>query len=82
MMAYPGAPESMVMDADFDVLHALYQQLRWFTTAPEFKWVPSHQDNDTDDISSLMIAAHQLNIYADKLATTGLQRLLPSPFSP
>lgn len=70
------------MDTDYDVLHALYQQLRWFTTTPEFKWVPSHQDNDTDDISSLMIAAHQLNIYADELATTGLQRLLPSPFSP
>ena len=81
MMAYPGAPASMVMDADYDVLRALYQQLHWFPTTPEFKWVPSHQDDDTNDISSLTIAA-QLNIHADELATIGLRRLLPSPFVP
>ena len=71
----------MVMDPDYNVLYALYQQLQWFPVTPELKRVPSHQDDDTDDISSLTIAT-QLNIHADELATTGLHRLLPSLIVP
>ena len=75
MNEYPGAARSMVMDADFDVLSALHTQLNWFPKRPRLQWVPSHQDDDTDDISSLTPAA-QLNIHADELATLGLQNLL------
>ena len=81
MNEYPGAARSMVMDADFDVLYALHKQLNWFPQRPHLQWVPSHQDDDTDDISSLTPAA-QLNIHADELATLGLRNLLPSPIVP
>ena len=81
MNEYPGAARSMVMDADFDVLYALHKQLNWFPQRPTLQWVPSHQDDATNDTSSLPPAA-QLNIHADKLATLGLQRLLPSPIVP
>ena len=81
MNEYPGAARSMVMDADFDVLSALHTQLNWFPKRPRLQWVPSHQDDDTDDISTLTPAA-QLNIHADELATLGLQNLLPSPMVP
>ena len=81
MNAYPGAARTMVMDADYDVLSALHHQLNWFPRRPQLQWVPSHQDDDTDDISSLTPAA-QLNIHADELATLGLHNLLPSPMVP
>ena len=71
----------MVMDADFDVLSALHKQLNWFPQQPQLQWVPSHQDDDTDNISSLTLAA-QLNIHADELTTVGLQHLLPSTIVP
>ena len=81
MNEYPGAARAMVMDADYDVLSALNRQLNWFPQRPILQWVPSHQDDNTDDISSLTPAA-QLNIHADELATIGLQRLLPSSIVP
>ena len=81
MNVYPGAARSMVMDADYDVLSALHQQLSWFQQRPKLQWVPSHQDDNTDDISFLTPAA-QLNIHADELATVGLQQLLPSTIVP
>ena len=71
----------MVMDADYDVLSALNRQLNWFPQRPILQWVPSHQDDNTNDISSLSPAA-QLNIHADELATIGLQQLLPSSIVP
>ena len=79
MDEYPSAPLKMVLAPDWDVLQAVYNELKWFSKQPTIDWIKSHQDDNPDIVLSIPV---QLNVHADKLATKGLNCLLPKPHVP
>ena len=69
----------MVLAPNWDVLQAVFNELKWFPKQPTIDWLQSHQDDNPDTV--LTIPA-QLNVHADELATKGLDCLLPKPHVP
>ena len=69
MDEYPSAPLKMVLPPDWDVLQAVFNELKWFSKKPSIKWLQSHQDDNPDTVQSIPV---QLNVCADELATKGL----------
>ena len=69
MDKYPSAPLKMVLAPNWDVLQAVFNELKWFSKKPSIKWLQSHQDDNPDTVQSIPV---QLNVRADKLATKGL----------
>ena len=70
------------MDSEWDVLYALHRTIKTFPATISVEWVASHQDDDPNvNISDLPLGA-QLNIEADKLATTGLHESKMKPIVP
>ena len=67
---YPTAHFKTVMDSEWDVLYALHKAIKAFPKPITVEWAASHQDDDLKvKISDLPLGV-QLNIVADKLATT------------
>ena len=79
MAEYPSAPLKMVLAPDWDVLQAVFNELKWFPEKPSIDWLQSHQDDNPNIVQSIPV---QLNVCADELATEGLNRLPPKPHVP
>ena len=79
MAEYPSAPLKMVLAPDWDVLQAVFNELKWFPKKPSIDWLQSHQDDNPNIVQSIPV---QLNVCADELATEGLNRLPPKPHVP
>ena len=79
---YPTAHLKTVTDSEWDVLYALHKTINTFPATISVEWVASHQDDDPNvTIIDLSLGA-QLNIQADKLATTGLHESKMKPIVP
>jgi ribonuclease HI len=75
---YRTASRAAVLDSEWDVLSALHRALKCFKTYPKINWVKSHQDDKVYEAEDMPLDA-SLNSEADKLATTGLNRLQDKP---
>ena len=75
MSEYPSAPTKMILDADWDVLYALFTEMRRFKIRPTMEHVSSHQDDNKEKTDFTI--AEEMNIAADGLATQGLRSLFP-----
>ena len=83
MDQYLSAPSKSTLHSDWEVLSALCKALKWFPKKPALHHVYSHQD-DKPTKKEISIK-EQLNVDANKLATTGLQMPDPKlhmPFDP
>ena len=79
MDEYPSAPLKMILAPDWDVLQAVYNELKWFPQQPTIDWIESHQDDNPDIVLPILV---QLNVDADELTTIGLNSLPPKPCVP
>ena len=69
MDKYTSAPLKMVLAPNWDVLQAVFNELKWFPKKPSIEWLQSHQDDNPNTVQSIPV---QLNVRADELATKGL----------
>ena len=76
---YPTAHLKTMMDSEWDVLYALHKAINTFSTTIPVEWVASHQYDDPKVNTSDLPLGAQLNIAAEKFATTGLHKLKLKP---
>ena len=79
MDEYPSAPLKMVLAPDWDVLQAVFNELKWFPKKASIEWLQSHQDDNPNTGQSITVL---LKVREDELATEGLNRLLEKPHVP
>ena len=65
----------MILDTDWDVIYALYTEIRRYKIRPTMEHVSSHQDDNKEKKDFTI--AEEMNIAAYGLATQGLQSLFP-----
>ena len=74
MNKYTSAPMKVTMHPKWDVLYALYDELKCFSSPSYFKFVTSHQNDDDKIYFSI---STQLNVHTGKLASEGLKKFAP-----
>ena len=79
MDRYLSALLKTVLHIDWDVLEAIYMELKWFPQKPTIDWIESHQDDNPNLILPIPV---ELIVHADELATIGVNNLPPKSHVP